>query len=207
MALVRPQARAPRHHHQGQRGQRESGEPVLDLHAVQRAEAHASGWCSSFVARLSTVRAAPAARSAERGRAEQYWFRWRHPRLGRPSPSWRHTCSRRDRSSQVPTQLAVVPFPPARQRTFSRSVRMGHELHPCGLCPDSADHGDHFTPGLALISPRRSGCHPAQKRNHKQSRRRAAAAGSSQTGVPPSRGRLSAQPRGSVVNQRCHLPA
>jgi hypothetical protein len=82
-----------------------------------------------------------------------------------------------------------------------------YELHPCGLCPDSADHGDHFTPGLALISPRRSGCHPAQKRNHKQSRRRAAAAGSSQTGVPPSRGRLSAQPRGSVVNQRCHLPA
>jgi hypothetical protein len=84
---------------------------------------------------------------------------------------------------------------------YQRSAESWHELHPCTSCHVSADHGAALDPAIGFISQCHFGSHVAEReRDHKQLRRHPTATGSSTTGVPPSRGRLPAQPRDSAVN-------
>jgi hypothetical protein len=126
------------------------------------------------------------------------WSGWDNCRLtwalGRPSPTWTHARSGRDRSGRVPTDWLWSRFHP---RNSSRSAGTGRELHICSLCPTFVDHG--FPGRLDLKPPLFCGRASPAKLDHKRSRRHPAAAVSPKTGVPPRRGRHSAQPRHSSV--------
>jgi hypothetical protein len=102
------------------------------------------------------------------------WPGWRNYRilwlLCEPSPTCRHACFRRT----IPVGCNATgcgPALPLLPHTSPRSARLGHELHPCGLCPDSTDHEGCPFPGPELIARRPSDGHPARpERDHSQSR-------------------------------------
>jgi hypothetical protein len=60
------------------------------------------------------------------------------------------------------TRPAVVPFPPTATHKGSRSPGVGHELHPCGLCPASADQEADPCPARALFPGQLSDGHAAR---------------------------------------------